>query len=550
MATYYWTKEQRTIANIVYMCPITGFDTNDGSANAPKKTFSGVGTTKSVALPSCTLESQAVQSGQILYGSGNTKLVNCSMLSTGNRYNIHTINCTFGVSISQNWYDCIIDGGTSLFRGLQKCVLNNITQTALGSVNYYVTNGNIYYNSSVNFECTFSNLNIVVITNNIFDNCQIRLNTNFPGINNFRGNMIARNCTIAIGTGEYKTISQIESETGLTGIAAIEAAYKAVFTSGVLSSQYNYIADPLFVDAANGNFSVFSDSPAIGLGYSTLLNIGNVKVGRKINIVSDSKQLTSCIDTESAVNATFVTDQISSDSVNDMVVKSQIIEFSDIVEVGKIVANYTDSQSTGELLDTQLPYDIAAPISAGTALEDAQLYVVRTTSITYASVVRTVGAIFKASGTDSFTGSGVVHKITELPNYKTFGMRWSNNSGNELSAGDTLTEGAEYLVKYDTITYDGVERPIGSSFCCKMGITTIIGVGKVVEIFTDLDAFSQFLLNKKPAVKRIGDIETGSIQYTNGQKEYHSSENDARTDFYIKAKFIQLLFSTKTNSLK
>lgn len=549
MATYYWTKEQRANAAI-FVDPVTGADTNDGTANQPKKNLSGLTVGVNIALPSVKfVGAVSFTSGSTLWGTGETEFNGTTIAITGNRNRLRLINCTLHSSNNTSQFNnCFIKNCSNIIQIANRCIIKGTTVQL--STNYYPSHQAMIYDSCVLDWTVPTLVSATILQNHIYYNSYIRLGTSYTGINSFAYNIIHPNCHIAIGTGEFKTISTIEAETGLTGMAAIEAAYKAIFPSGYLSSVTNKVADPLFVDVANENYSVLSNSPCIGFGRNGYTNVGNVQVGRKINIVSDSKQLTSCIDTESAVNATFVTDQISSDSVNDMVVKSQIIEFSDIVEVGKIVANYTDSQSTGELLDTQLPYDIAAPISAGTALEDAQLYVVRTTSITYASVVRTVGAIFKASGTDSFTGSGVVHKITELPNYKTFGMRWSNNSGNELSAGDTLTEGAEYLVKYDTITYDGVERPIGSSFCCKTGITTITGVGKVVEIFTDLDAFSQFLINKKPAVKRVGNIETGAIEYTNGQKEYHTSENDARPDFFIKAKFIQLLFSTKTNSLK
>lgn len=551
MATYYWTKAQRAIPNIVYMDPIAGFDTNDGSINSPKKTFAGVGTSKPVALPTCDINNQTSSAGLIIYGTGNTKLIGCTIGATGDKYDINVIKCTISVSSNSLWTRCYIDGGgDAMLTRLSFCFVNDVIKLTNGSA-YNDIHGNcIFANSIIDYINTHSLPANNSIQNNIYYNCSIRLGgTAYPSVINFAYNIIAPNCLIAIGAGDFKSIATIESETGLTGMGAIEAAYKAVYPTGYLNSNNNKVLDPLFVDATNGNYSVFSNSQAIGTGNGGV-NIGNVNIGRKINIVSDSKQTYDAMDTESSINAAFSENQVSSDSINDLTIYSQIIEFPDVIQFKGAKLNFLDSQSNNELLDDMLPYDLSSPISAGTALEDTCLYIVKVDSVTYASVVRAVDVIFKASGTGSFTGSGVVHKITELPNYKTYGVRWINTCDVELSAGNTLDVGSEYIVAYNPITYNGFERPVGSSFRCKEGITVFTGTGKVKCIFTSSDLFKDFLINKLPVFKTVGNVETGSIDITNGQKEYHDSSNDSRPDFYVKGKYFQIRLETRTKSLK
>lgn len=550
MATYYWTALQRGTANIVYIDPICGNDSNDGTANLPKKTHTGAGTAKPVALPSVEFNSATIASGQTLYGTGLTTYKNTSIVSTGDRYDIRCINCTLPASVLQKWERCYIEGGTSIFRTIVDCVFKNVTKLSIGSTFYDFEKGTIFDGCTLDYTSTYSTPGNIAIQNNIYYNCSIRFGAAYPVINCFNYNIIHPNCLIAISTGDFKTIPQLETETGLVGMAAIEAAYKVSFPTSYLSSSANKVADPLFVDVTNGNYSVLSNSPALSSGALGYTNIGNVSVGKKINIVSDSRNTYNSLDTETASNAIFATDVVSSNSINDLEVCSQIIEFSDIVEIGKILTVFSDSQATNELLDTTLPYDTTSPISAGTALEDGEIYIVTSDSITYSSTTYQIGGNFKASGTGSFTGNGIIYKVTELPNIKTFGVRWKNTSGPVYNNTTTLVENSEYLVIGDSIEYDTVVRPVGSSFRCRSGITTFTGNGNVMEVFTSSDSFYNFNINSKPALKRVGNVVSGAIDITNGQKEYYTSASDLRPDFYIKAKYVQLKYNTKTNSLK
>jgi len=566
MATFYYNKFIRGISPNYYVNPVLGLTANAGTANLPKK----IALSGKVALADgaydCT--GYAFDTQVHLYGSNRVFLKNVILLANNV---IHIHNCNVdnltGTALRYFYlYGCKISNST--FVSPTTIFSSNGENSIIENSIFSVSGSASIFSLVTMHNCTFMSTNVfnagsAGIKSNVFNAGSISFRIAFTNTTNFQYNIISPSTLIAIlgavidevtdtdGTN-YQPISYWEAQTGLTGMAAISAAYLTYFPTGYLSSSTNKVLDPLLVDPANGNYFLQSTSPAIGAGVSGV-TCGALGIGKKINILADSHGYTDVVDNDTATNVTVTDDQIQADhnELNVMPGVGMFIansKFANPSQIENLGIDYTDYGLYGEILDSLLSVS-TDPISAGTALEDTIKYVVGGTSITYSAVVYAVGTIVTASGTGSFTGTGFLYKINDYPNYKTVNVRWKLTVPViPIAAGTALTEGCWYEV-ITTVSYNGSSRVVGELFQCLTGITAFTS-GSVNKIFDVDDPFYLFVLKEYPLFKRVGDVVDGAIDLTNGQLAYMDAANDARLDFTIICKYLQLQYYVQNGAVK
>lgn len=570
MATFNWSPNP-------YFTPTAyrsdlGSDANDGTANAPYRTFQKCKDMGKIAVqsaPSVNREDISFNSLTIFGEPGFVfdRYIKSSSLCIGAIYSYNVKFRNFSsatannITIYRSFYDnCLVKGsayGSSLI-SMTESILKKSTISISHTTGFTSKcDKNTFVNSNVYI--VPSTLSINSIRENIFFGSKIEIVSSLDAIA-FQtiAYCLFFDCQFKFGSDAYKTQVQLETETGLTGIDAIRKAHQTKFGGSVDTFQMCKVADPLFNNVNLDDYTLHPLSPARHMAYDGTY-IGAKDVGfptfaytndlgypnafyiasKHANIIVGNNSITLARNPDgNAVGSGYITEKPKN--------------LGQIYELKGNGSSYMGADRNREMLDVNSDIgDMASPISAGTPLTSGVIYINEGGSVVYNGTTHANRSrITAVDSVQSFTTTegAVLHAVTEYPNRYTNLIRHKQTiPGTQIAAGtDVLTADSWYRVLTSSITWDGKTIPVDDCFQAVAGKLTFTGTGVCVAEFSAADVWSECIIDAPIKCRRVGNVASGAIDVgtdgkpiTNGHKEYYNATNKVRAEFSIFAAYVQ-----------
>lgn len=441
-------------------------------------------------------------------GDGNVKIININNILNAGLAGVYnnlelTINGVFSISdTSFVFNDCKLNLLNSITTPANVQILtvgSGFNRCVLLYKNNYIDSANVigwvYNNCTITLSNYTKTSNVGSATNSIIKasglitaNARFATNTTFSLISNTGQIKFGAQPTINLSTA---TIQDLRNS--------------AVLAFGGVASDYFsgcIVADPLFNDEANEDYTLQLNSPARFMS-STGSFVGARNVAMKFFADADANtnSFTTSFYQPSAINIQL--DQANPNrSLHKFTIFDQFdpaiptintkpVYFSKITELGRPFLQAIEAFAIGEVVDSTNDIDFTTPIASG-AIQTAMPYYVVGGTITYNGLSITSGSYFAGvAGVTTFTvtsGTPVVYLVIESPNRKNIGIRTSTGRDRKL-AGDMLNPNTWYAVYTSTsAVYNGITYPQFTSFLTDSMILTHTG-GNVVELFPDNEPF-------------------------------------------------------------
>jgi hypothetical protein len=326
-------------------------------------------------------------------------------------------------------------------------------------------------------------------------------------------------------------------------IAAVQAAGLTAYSAPIFSGCT--IADPLFNNAAIGDYSLQFTSPAKNLSYFGTY-VGAISLG--LSLLVKATESSGSFDFSTNTNLTVADSSIT---FTNSALDGQIDTKPLLNSLTRIIQQFPlfgfNSDRNGQYVDS-IP-DLGSIKTTSDTLPYPSSWLVIGFTITYNGNTLQPGDRFTiVTGVFTFTSGsgGTVQEIVEAPERHTIMARFMDG-GTFVTVGTALVSGYWYFVVSGSVTYDTVTYTANQYFKA-VDTNAFTGTGVVEEAFPieATLAFQHYDPIFQPMSNNVGNVRTGAIVRGNGDPAYVRGTGN---EWPINSKHMQFRYFLRANNL-